>query len=552
MDEQKVKEIYKELYEQFKKIKAEVKLRKINVPNELSDELNEMKALLSKLKEKAAEANIYVDEEEDVDYTEDSSDDWEQIVDCSESHEGIKETLKKHIRSLGEFPSAKQTLDMVTLIDRYYDTNVTNITGKRVNEIYEQKFGKPSDMDEAASVAKYRKAAYAATQKGIKSITINWTIQPKAHFHIPFDGYYMNKEALPKEVAEMDVPLQFKFDIGTKKWGTTKTLGFLKFGEPTVQLSFKFSFFKDAHLIRTSNEEIFGTCIESYSQAIRSTITLEGISKGFRPKKGSTTTYSNGLLIPFPEYGGNLVLKMDLGTFDWAEVAKKSLKPSLGAVRVQGNFNPLKFGPIGDLLPAGVTLDRAIVTLAFGFNLSLDPFKLDDFVDLKFKKKPKLDKVAKKITEMDADDVKKLKSLQDKALKLEDKALKLEDKAEKLGKLFKDQKPSKDDVKKAAQVFKESVDDLYKNSQELMKKSKAAQEAVEELLEKTAKKITEKIGAKALTALGKVVVKGIPIVGAVITFVEVVTMAYNIYKYFNESELPWEEEVAKWLRSWSK
>lgn len=545
MDEQKVKEIYKELYEQYNKIKAEVKLRKINVPNELSDELNEMKELLAKLKQKAAKANIDVSGEEKVDYTEDSSNDWEQIVDCSESYEGIKETLKKHIKSLGEFPSAKQTLDMVTLIDRYYDANVTNITGKRVNEIYEQKFGKPSDMDEAASVAKYRKAAYAATQKGIKSITTNWTIQPKAHFHIPFDAYYMNKESLPKEVAEMEIPVQCKFDLIESKWGNTKTFGFLKYSEPSIQISFKFSIFKDAHLIRIPNKEIFGTSIDTYSQLVRNTFTLGGIGKGFAPK-ASSTAYSSGFVIPFPKLEGNLVLKMDLGTFNWVEMAKnRSLKPSLGAVRLQGNFNLLKFGLIEDLLPAGVTLDRAIVTVAFGFNLSLDPLKLDDFVDLKFKKKPKLGKVAKKITEMDADDVKKLKSLQDKALKLEDKA-------EKLGKLFKDQKPSKDDVKKAAQVFKESVDDLYKNSQELMKKSKAAQEAVEELLEKTAKKITEKIGAKALTALGKVVVKGIPVVGAVITFVEVVVMAYNIYKYFNESELPWEEEVAKWLRSWSK
>lgn len=547
MDEQKVKEIYKELYEQFKKIKAKVELQEGNVSQKLSDELNEMEQLLTKLKEKAAEANIDVSEKNSVGYTKDSSNDWVQLIDCSESDDKIKEALKAHIRSLGEFPSAKQALDMVDIIDHYYDANVSNPSGTRVNEVYEKIFGKSSDKDEAASKEMYQKSAYAGIKKGIKSITTNWIIQPDVHFHIPFVAYYKNQESLPDEVAEMEIPHQFKIDIGTKQWGNAKKLGFLKFGEPTIQASFKFSYFKDAHFIRTSNEEIFGTCIESYSQAFRSTITLEGIGKGFRPKKGSTTIYSKGLVIPLAE-SINVVLKTDLGTIHWEEILKAKLpKLSLGAVRLQGNLNLLKVFPkIHEILnEKGVHLDRAIVSLVYGFNLSLDPLELGDFVDSKLKKKPKLDDAAKKITQMDADDAKKLKSLQDKAEALEDKA-------EKLGKLFKDEKPSKGDVKKAAEMFKESVDDLYKHSQELMKKSEAVQEAVEELLEKTAKKITEKIGTKAIAAAAKMAARAIPVVGAVLTFIEVVTLAYDIYTYFSNLEddsngLRWEDRFGLWF-----
>lgn len=545
MDEQKVKEIYKELYEQFNKLEAKIKLQEGNVSQKLSDDLNEMEQLLTKLKEKAAKANIDVDGNDDVEYTENSNNDWIQLIDCSESDDKIKDALKKHIISLGEFPSAKQALDMVDIVDRYYDANVAHPTGTRVNEVYEKIFGKPSDKEEAESREIYQKAAYAGILKGIKSITNNWTINPDVHFHIPFVAFYKKEEALPEEVAETNIPLQFKYDVGEKGWGTPQTFGFLKFTKPTVQFSFKISYWKDAHLIRTSDKEIFGLPIESYSQAIRSTVSLGSIAKGFKPK-ASTTVYSKGLLIPLSE-SFNAVLKTDLGTFDWAETLK-NLSPklsSLGAVRLQFNWNLIKFAPEihKELKEKGVHLDRAIVSGAIGFNLSLDPLKLTDFVDLKIKKKPRLDSKAKKVIKLDDDDLKKLK-------KLEDKADALENSAEKLGKLLKEKEPSKKDFKNAAKLFKENADDFYESAQEFMKKSKATQEAAEALLEEVAEKVTKKIGEKAMVTFAKMAGKAVPVVGAVITFVEVVTLAYDIYTYFNNSALPWEEQVAAWLRSW--
>lgn len=546
MDEQKVKEIYKELYEQFNKLEATIKLQEGNVSQKISDDLNEMEQLLTKLKEKAAKANIDVDGEEDIKYTENSNNDWIQLIDCSESDDKIKDVLKKHIISLGKFPSAKQALDMVDIIDRYYDANVAHPTGTRVNEVYEKIFGKPSDKEEAESKEIYQKAAYAGILKGIKSITNNWTINPDVHFHIPFVAFYKKEEILPEEVTEMNIPLQFKYDVAQGKWGKAKALGFLKFGEPTIQFSFKFSYIKDAHLVRTSNEEIFGLSIESYSQAIRTTITLDSVGKGFLPKKGSTTVYSKGLVIPTKFESVNIVLKTDLGTFEWSEIIKlKSPKVSLGAVRLQGNWNLLKtFPEISESLKTkGVYLDRAIVSVAYGFNLSLDPLKLTDFVDSKFKKKPKLDSKAKKITKLDDDDLKKLQKLQNKVDALENQA-------DNLGKLFKDKEPSKDDFKKAAKLFKENADDFYESAQKFMEKSKATQEAAEKLLEEAAEKVTKKIGAKGMAAIAKMAGKAVPVVGAVITFVEVVTLAYDIYTYFNNSALPWEEQVAVWLRSW--
>lgn len=550
MDEQKVKEIYKELYEQFNKLEATIKLQEGNVSQKISDDLNEMEQLLTKLKEKAAKANIDVDGEEDIKYTENSNNDWIQLIDCSESDDKIKDVLKKHIISLGKFPSAKQALDMVDIIDRYYDANVAHPTGTRVNEVYEKIFGKPSDKEEAESKEIYQKAAYAGILKGIKSITNNWTINPDVHFHIPFVAFYKKEEALPEEVTEMNIPLQFKIDGVQKEWGMPQTFGFLKFTKPTIQLSFKFSYWKDAHLIRTSNEEIFGLPVESYSQAVRNTVTLNRVGKGLAPR-ASTTVYSKGLVIPITE-SINAILKTELGAINVLELSNKlklnkdkSLSFSLGAVRLQFNCNLIKLEPeIHKQLKAkGVHLDRAIVSGAIGFNLSLDPLKLTDFVELKIKKKPRLDSKAKEVIKLDDDDLKKLK-------KLEDKADALENSAEKLGKLLKDQEPSKKDFKNAAKLFKENADDFYESAQEFMKKSKATQEAAEALLEEVAEKVTKKIGTKAMAAFAKMAGKAVPVVGAVITFVEVVTLAYDIYTYFNNSALPWEEQVAAWLRSW--
>jgi hypothetical protein len=547
MDEQKVKEIYKELYEQLKELKAEVKLRKITVPNELSDELNEMKQLLVELKEKAAEANIYVDEEEDVDYTEDSSNDWAQLIDCSESDDGIKEALKAHIRSLGEFPSAKQALDMVDIIDRYYDTNVSNPSGTRVNEIYEKIFGKASDKDEAASIEMYQKSAYAGIKKGIKSITTNWKIQPEVHFHIPFEAYYRNQETLPTKVADMLIPLQFKIDGPTIQWGKVTTLGFLKFGEPTIQASFKFSFFKAPHIVRVVNEKVFGTCIDTYSQVLRDTMTLKRVGMGLVPEKLSTTVYSSGLIIPIKEYNSEIVLKTDLGTLNWTEIREKGKGAlSFGAVRLQGNFNLLDF-ITKDKWPDGVIFTRVIVTLSYGFNLSLDPFKLDDLVDLEFKKKTKLSKAAKKITELDADDVKTLKNLQTKANELGTQA-------EKIGDVFKalDKNPPGADFKELAESFKKNSEKLYEDCNKLMKKSEAAEKAAKKLLKEATEKITEKIGAQALKAAAKMLGRAIPVVNVVLTLIDVGVVVYGIYTYFNASKLRWEDQVAEWLASWSK
>jgi hypothetical protein len=547
MHEQKVKQIYKELYEQFKKLKTKIELQEGNVSQKLSDEINEMEELLTKLKNKAAAANIEVDGDHDISCIENSNDDWMQLIDCSESSEDLKIELKKHIISLGQFPSAKQTLDMVEIIDRYYDANVSHPSGTRVSEVYEKVFGKPQEEEEDASIKMYQKSAYAGLQKGIKNITTNWLIKPEVHFHIPFVAYYKEMEALPKEVEKMNIPLQFKVDLKQGKWGTAQSAGFLKFGEPTMQLSFKFSYWKDAHLVRTSNKDIFGSCIESYSQAIRNTITLKSVANGFKPQ-GSTTVYSKGLVIPFPKCGGSLVLKTDLGSFNWGEMIKNvSLKPSLGAVRLQGNFNLLTILPIENLLPEGITLDRAIVTLAVGFNISLNPLELSDFVDSKIKKKAKLSQTAKKVVKLDKDDIEKLKELQKKVDLLEDQA-------EKIGKLFKesDGKPPKGKFKDVAEEFKKHADDLFKDCKTLMKKSEVAQEAAEKLLKEAGEKIAEKIGKEALKSAAKILGRAVPVIGAIITIIEVATLIYDIYSYFNKSDLPWEEEVRIWLESWSK
>jgi hypothetical protein len=49
-----------------------------------------------------------------------------------------------------------------------------------------------------------------------------------------------------------------------------------------------------------------------------------------------------------------------------------------------------------------------------------------------------------------------------------------------------------------------------------------------------------------------VALKAVPVVGAVITFIEVVTLANDIYTYFNNNALPWEAVVRNFLLDWSK
>lgn len=588
MNEQAIKELYQEFYLRFEKIKKQVQTApNSQVEKKLSNMLNELKGLLDKLKEKAAENNIVLDATDQVDFEDKAHNDWIQLIDIASMPKKIQKNLKQHILTLGSYPDAKQAMNLVEQIDKYYEANVNSPDNTKIIAAFEEAFGRKPNEGLAAIVETYRKSAYDAILEGIKKINTTFELSAEKDFHPIFERNFLQNGAntadkessdlLGRETQQLletrgDVTLpnhQFKLDAKEWSMGNGTTFAFLKLTQPIIQFSIKGSYCKTAHMARYTHEGIVADYMESYTQYIRTTISFQDVAKFFQKKatiKASTTIFSKGTIIDTPIDALKLVVKTDLGTINWNNFSKKNTSKktlSIGGVRLVGNLDLTKIPKLGNLVP----LERGLLSLSIGFNLSVEPLTLADFVQKKYKKKA-IVKVAEKIN-IDLDDKKFIKSLSDKLdiddIKLIDKIDKddvkvlkqlqkkaddLIDKAGDLKKQLDNLENSKSDklLRKTAEEFRDNANKLHQKFTENVWKSDIAKETAEKLMEKAAEKVMKKMTKETLEMAAKLLLKAVPGVSAAVTIYEFYQLGNNIFVWLNEGNLPWEEKVDQKLR----
>ena len=485
---------------------------------------------------------------------------WESIVDNAACHENIRALLKEKIESITTNPNLKKVLTIVKLIDKYYEANALNPKHLKVSKKYKEIFGRDLPEDKAeqeAAVLHFQKSAFAAIMDGIELIDEDLSINPEEDFHNPFVDYYKKKKPLPQS-SSVPIPHQYKFDFLQESWGKEKAIGFLRFGEPTVQASIKIGFTKSANLYNSlassrepiGNAGLFSNFVDQYYQFVRSTITLGSITKGFSPKIGTTAFTQGKVLGTFPI--GNVILKTDLGNINWYDYSKpkedKLPSLALGSIRAQLNVDLVKVKNLVQTKDIFASLDegiaiqpRSVFSVSFGFTITMDYAKFIDFVADNYK--PKVNPKIKSTPTIDPDDAKELEKLKNKAKQLEDKASELKD-------LIQKNKAKSSKFGQAAREFQTKAKDFFKGYKDRIWNSELGQEAAEKLMRETGEQVAKRMGRQTLTAVAKTLGRAIPVVGAVMTVVEVATLIYDLYTFF--STPGWEQyfiDFGSWLES---
>ena len=505
----------------------------------------------------------------------DTNNDWKIQIKESDLLQEIKQALEQKITTLATPPTPKQMRILLGNMDKYYQANVGQVNEAELIKTYEQHEGRYTDQELDGIAEKHKKAAISAIMGQIDSLGTDFSFDEKAA-HDAFVAIYSGQRLLDSTTSGMEnVPIQLKIDI--KEWSLGNggmSVRFIKATEPLAQLSGKVSIWKTAHWKRMSNEDIITELGESYTQFFRNTLSFSDIfQKGLKgaTTKMSTNIFSKGTEFTTPIKGLKLVMKTDLGSLNWNTLFKNMSKEStgksslsLGAVRLVGNLNMLDIIPSMKKWP----IQRALISISLGFNLSLDPVALSDFVDVKYKKKNKLkpgssnsldvdkkdrgflDKLKKElelddinlVDNIDKDDVKVLKELRGKTDDLVKSSAEMRD-------AINDIQNSKTNshLKNTVSDFKNKADDLYKHYKDKIWKSDVAKETAEKLLEKAGGWVAEEIGEHTLKVAAKWIGKGVPMIGAGITIYELFCLGRDIYTWLNEGDLPWEEKVAEKL-----
>lgn len=556
MNEKAIKELYWELQARAKKLNE--KLNKLGV--EPTEEFKQLNNLLATLRNKATKASINLDNNAGISVIDNAADDWEQVIESAELDQSLKNSLKKRISTLNIIPTAKQMMDLVLLLDKYYAANISNLEIKNAIAAYEKAHGKYSPEQAEIVIENHRKSAYSALLDGIEGIDSSLNINVENDIHVPFESYV--KGALPlKEKAEgTELAYQYKLDITEKEWGSATETDTFKFSKPKIQFSIVFSFQKAPHLAKVDNKSLFGAdIVNSYEQLGRTTVSLgnltDGMQKKWKPSIGSNLL-SKGIEINTAV--GKILLKAELGSVNWVKLDTDNVEGkkislldlSLGGFRFQYEVNALEIAKRMGV--KGLTITKAVVKASGGFNVSLKESWYNDFLVKKAEKRAKKlakKKATEKLLENKLYDEKKLVNLKEFATNLEEEA---KDINKIIDKVKKEQKIS-DSAKKALKKYGEDMDKLVNGASEKLWKTVDGHKAAKEVVKETGEKILKTIGKETVERFLKIGVRAVPFIGTAMTIGETVIAVYDFYCYLEreglfDSKINFTDRIDMWLR----
>lgn len=468
----------------------------------------------------------------------DENNDWKTQLKESDLLAEIKQALEQKITTLAPPPTPKQMRMLLGNIDKYYQVNVNQVDEAALIKTYEQHEGRYTDQDLDGIAEKHKKTAISAIMKQIDELNTDFSFDESAA-HDAFVSIYKGKTLMDAVTDGItSVPHQFKLDLVEKEFDGVEEIkvGFLKFHSPILQASVKGAFVKKAHLIRMSKEAATEKVKEHYAQLVRITFSGAFITNYFnetgKKANGSAniTVFSKGTVFEGP-FGGNMILKTDLGKFTWKELSLKP-KPSLGSIALQYKWDFAKYME-WDAIANG--------TLSLGYKVSIDMEELKKFIDnlkkVKGKKKTNVPK-----PEIDDDDMKAIKKLQEKGDQLIEEASDLKKGLESFDKTH-----DKGKLKNAVDKVKGTLDDITETLEKHLWKSDVAKEMAEKVVEKTTKKALQIIGKNGLAIAGRILGHSVPVFSLFMTAYEVGSMLNDLIIWLGEGKLHWEAKVENYI-----
>lgn len=515
-----------------------------------------------------------LDKEEESDKTgedgeKEKQESWVLFIENASFDEKISKALISRLKVIAQEiePEELDTIkimEVVALIEQYYDKNIDHPSGARVTAAYEKIHGVRMPEQYAKEVEHYRKAAFASILNAIDTkLDRTLTIDPEQDFHQPFDTFFRDASKIPDQ-ANSPIPYQFKYDLKQVSFGEETELGLFKFGKPTIQASVKFGFTKSANAYNSAapasgTPEVDVTDVEAdlvlamkeYFQLMRTSVNLRDCVKDKMNPTVSTTAFTSGTIVGEVKPFGNLVLKTDILNIKWFDLDEKKEKNerkennqidqekskfSLGSIRFQLNVDIIKvFDALSDntlkklrtYLP--VLPQRGMFSISFGCNLSINEDEL--LKQLRPKKAPtKPSKTPKTKVVKPQVDPKDKEMLEQFTKKFND----LGDEAKKIGDLLENPKQNKNALRNAAQNFKSKVDDVVKKMGSHKWVNEAGKEAAENLLKEGGEHVMKRLGPRALGQIAKLTARAIPVVGLVMTIVDVGFFVYGLVQFFSQ------------------
>ncbi len=489
----------------------------------------ELKDLIKKLEQRAVTASISLDSDEGVGQVADETNDWMQILELSSMPAFIQDKIKNKVKNTTpQYPTGAEMQVLIDNIMKFYNQNTKlkdddQVYIKILDNVNPERSGlKNYTPAEMASVkADFNEYIIAAIDDGIRGLDSNsWSWQME-DVHHAFEEYYMQRKLVDKEVkqATKDLPYQFKVDIAEKKYNPEYKLTVFSINESSIKANIKGSYFKTAAKSREVTN--MNDYMQYYDQYIRTTITtfdFQKALKGHLNPKASTTFFSKGVMVALPNNLGTVTIKCDLINLTWVELnigiieeAKRTnyLAPSIGTFSLKYDLELTnKDLPIID----GLTYEVVRATVSVGCKISLTEGYFRELIN----------KAIEKLAEKEAKD-----KLAKEALKaLQNDGNKLISQADDLKGVL-DEAINEKSLSQKARAIVDKFDDAAKAFTKKVNAVKgAAKKAAQKIAQETAEAIAKKLGVEAmkraaiLTA-GKVLIRCIPVVGQIVTVVEI-------------------------------
>lgn len=568
MNEEKLKEIYAELYMDFQNVRTDVeKYTEGNCPKDISDKLNNLEQVLDQLKEQAELVGVKLNERENVKIDNTSSNNKRQLIEAGGYDNKIKAVLIKALgdtRVDGYKLTDKMVADAVFIVSKYYAANYTNVNtsniGDRMKERLEkdlETFGGGGKDEEAKLIGvlkQYRTAAIDAIIEEVKQLpTRQWKLSIE-DLHERFKEVYKGQQEASDQAKESGGTIsQFKAILWSKDdaWQDKKIdlAGGFSLEELSVAASVEIAMLPNAPLSLSTKEKDEEAICSAGADLLKSSLSYNRMKQKMDLTR---TAFSSKMVFDFGVV--KLTPKIDLGKVSLAGLSKDYEERKAGNKALSAMWQTMSGGAglsIGNVqleltIDAKAIFDKAGITW---FN-SIKKLTISGSVKMKIKWSYDIyKKIIKEAKEAAAKKAAQRAAARNALLEGEDKvkyakftkeADKILDVADEL-KDFVDTQ-DKEAGKKLGQKLKSWAADMQGKAKKMKFNTTKALNKALTYVDDLGGKLLGKLGASGLKILGKL----IPGLSLALTLYEV---GYALYKFFSGDWEEWFREKGRYLES---
>ncbi|MCH2045218.1 MAG: hypothetical protein MK212_13970 [Saprospiraceae bacterium] len=336
MNEEKLKEIYAELYMDFRNVRTDVeKYTEGNCPKDISQKLNNLQNVLLQLKEQAELVGVNLDERENVKVDNDETNNKEQLIEAGGYDNKIKAIFMQSLnasKDVNYIFTDKMVADAVFIVSKYYAANYTNVNTSNIGDRMKERLEKDletfggDDKDENAKLIgvlkQYRTAAIDAIIEEVKQLpTRQWKLSIE-DLHERFKKVYKGLEEASDQAKESGGTVsQFKAILWSKDdaWKNKKIdlAGGFSLEELSVAASLEIALLPNARLSLSTKEKDQKAICSAGADLLKSSLSYDRMKQKMDLTR---TAFSSKIVFDFGVV--KLTPKIDLGKVSLAGLRK--------------------------------------------------------------------------------------------------------------------------------------------------------------------------------------------------------------------------------------